>query len=200
MESLAAIDSSIPSTWDVCPPLQEETSFCSELTAGTSIAVFNPLAHSRDIPITLDVIDSSVCIFTENGTAVDSQTRPSTYDSTYELAFVAEQVPALGIVTYLIESCSSSLSSSSQASGDITVENSYFTLTVSGKTGKPTQLYDKTRKETITITLANAQTISSNIFSTDVKYYIPEDSPDDPRSGAYVFASNTPPFSFPGPR
>ena len=76
-----------------------------------------------------------------------SQTRKSPDDSsTYELSFLAEQVPALGFQTYYLKSCSSSASTTYvYSSGEVIIENDYYSLTVDASTGKTTLLYDKER-------------------------------------------------------
>lgn len=131
----------------MCAPLQEETAFCNSISSSTYIAVYNPIAHTRDIHVNLNVASASICAYGTDGTLMGSQTRKSPDDSsTYELSFLAEQVPALGFQTYYLKSCSSSASTTYvYSSGEVIIENDYYSLTVDASTGKTTLLYDKER-------------------------------------------------------
>jgi len=189
--SLAALDPLIPSTWSVCPVPQEETAYCAKVSTGSLVAVYNPLARPLDTLVTLDVADATACAVSLNGTVMPSQTRPVYGGATYELAFVAQGVPALGFATYKLQQCNSSTmskpASKKSKASTVTLENQFVALSIDGATGMPIQITDKTRSVSMPL-------------SVDVLYYVPENSPDDPRSGAYVFASNTPASNFPGPR
>lgn len=135
------------STWNVCPPLQEETAFCYSLSSGTHIAVYNPLAHTRDIYVTLNMLSPNVCAYDIYGALLASQTRQSPDNNTsFELAFLADQVPALGFSTYYIKTCDTSASLvTTIEEGYVTLENDYISLSIDASTGKPTTLIDKER-------------------------------------------------------
>ena len=97
--------------------------------------------------MTLDVVSSNFCAATVEGAALPSQTRPSPDGSaSYELAFVAEQVPALGFATFYIQKCSTSIPTVEvYSSGDVILENDYYSLTIDASTGMPALLVDKQR-------------------------------------------------------
>eukprot|EP01105_Mastigella_eilhardi_P016133 TRINITY_DN3694_c0_g1_i2.p1 TRINITY_DN3694_c0_g1~~TRINITY_DN3694_c0_g1_i2.p1 ORF type:complete len:572 (+),score=129.72 TRINITY_DN3694_c0_g1_i2:1831-3546(+) len=197
LSALLEVDA-LADQWDICPPVREAPSQCAKLAAGQLVAVYNPLFYTRDIAVTLDAGEGDLCVRYRglNTTSmVPSQLRPAPAGSTgaYQLSFVAPAVPAAGMLTFELATCSAHrVSTASQlrvhARGSTTtIENNYYRLTVDVVTGKPISLLDKTRDV-------------STPFNVDVLYYVPEGSPNSSRSGAYVFASFGPAMSFPGPR
>ena len=101
------------------------------------MAVYNPIAYTRDIHVNLNVDSSSICAYSTDGTVMSSQTRPSPdISEVYELSFLAEQVPALGLKTFYLKSCSGSASTSTiSSSGEIVIENDYVSLTIDASSG-----------------------------------------------------------------
>lgn len=189
LESLSTIFPQFSSGWSVCDVPQEESAYCSELAAGTVISVYNPLAYELDIPLTLGV-ESAMWVVASNGSMLRSQTR--LLNGAYELTFVAPSVPPLGIATFQLRESDEPIAENKPylpggPTLSVSIENSFYVMNFDSSTGYPTSLYDKIRGLTLSL-------------SVDVLYYVPENSPSNPRSGAYVFAANTPASNFPGPR
>ncbi|KAH3763973.1 lysosomal alpha-mannosidase [Pelomyxa schiedti] len=193
LSSLSALDSSIPSSWELCPPIKEDPSYCSELGAGRMVMVLNSIGSSQDIPINLQVSSDALCVFDSDGTETTSQIREAPWVSglnLFELSFMAEDMPSLGARTYSLESCSKAEKITNKVSSPqatVSIENNFYKLSFDTATNTLSSILEKT----------NGNTVSINI---DVLYYVPEGSPLIPRDGAYVFNTRKSPLSFPGPR
>ncbi|KAH3742715.1 Lysosomal alpha-mannosidase [Pelomyxa schiedti] len=194
LKSLSVIDKDIEASWEVCPPVKENPSYCEKLAKGDMVSVINSLALLQDIPINLQVTSQNLCAYLTDGTSVPSQTRLAPWvgeEVLYELSFIAEGVPPLGIVSFVIDQCNVTTSYTRRqllsAGATVTIENEFYTLSFDSTTNTLSKVLDKIRGVSMPVDI-------------DVLYYVPEGSPYRPQSGAYVFAADTPPNSFPGPR
>lgn len=115
----------------------------------SSILVFNPLSWERNDLVEAEIsVDDSTGKFrlvNEDGVEVSTQViaeRTEEGKPRIKLLFIAEKVPSLGYRTYRIEGGGPKGASDLRATGD-EIENAYFKVRISPKTGNVESIYDK---------------------------------------------------------
>lgn len=116
---------------------------------GDALVVYNPSSWERTDVVTADVDPKQEYSITD---AAGKPVLSQKIEDGSKLVFVAERIPSIGYSIYRLQNNTPSVTSplpSMLAASDMSIENSFYKLTVDKKTGHITSLYDKINKREV---------------------------------------------------